>query len=1197
MRAHDNSWIFVILALALLILPVAAFGELSPLNISISHPIEGDSFYSHKISMSFSFNETGNFSCAAQIYCNNSINSYSSFTADSLQQNSVVLQAENCSYASYEANISCSNENYSGSSETVMFYIFETPIITFINPDDSAIINSSEENFGYSIDPDSESLIKNCSLYIDENESAISSSVHNGTNYFDYNLSEGYHSWKVSCVLIGLAGETIESEERELFVDYSAPFLILLSPILPAYDQQEIPLIVNATDAFSQVLSCTALGLPTLSSFEIQNSSVYESNLSVPPGNYAFNITCLDLANNSAYMSGSFERINFSVATDNVTYLPNQNVFITVNAPQSSRVNLTVSRENTSVSSLTSPPYPITYVFASTSRLGNYSISAMLSYANITFYRNTSFAVSNPNNLSVSIDSNASVAEAGAPIRFSSNVSGNINAVSYAWDFNSDGITDSISPNPIYAYTLPGTYHAALTVNDSYSAASAGKNITVLGRFSITVIAKDTLGAPLIANITLGNTSIISNSTGVSVFQNVLGGTYALNATADGYYPYSNTAAISENQNITIYLSSLPLIPIVQISSPENGLQLSSSSLDFTFKVLHNYTTNCTFYSNEGGNWWAALSNISEVQKGIDYSIAAENLTTGDYTFKIVCKDRFGNSGFAQVSVSANIIAAPAEPSYPEMDAAEQALSEKQAYYDSIGPQELEAANLLGITGTTGMLSDAQDRLSRARRDLSDLAFSRQSDEQIAARKREIISDAVSHVDSIPDSIDVLGSSEFVKYPKESELLNIASAFISAKGLKIDERTFLRANSGLQQLFSIDTKAFSVVLYRNGIEQDVSIVSHAINLNSSISNNDSVLSNLALVLYIPKNVTDSASKVNFTGNLENSNVLRDDPIIELPVAENITYTIGGSFDVQNANSISILLVQKSATVSIPGITGFAVSERTAIWPFNYFSGRLGSSLGLQILVLLLLITVYVGYTVKPEIITKPVAAIKGAVSGKRGTLRAERYPQIQQFQQNAYPGLQKPAGEYQMHYPSPLRYENAANQQPYYSLGAVAQQQKLPAALGMQYSYVASSLQRARHLIEENSYDDAASAYYELRLIYTTMPESIRAMLYPQMIALFHQLNLCYVKGLLSSAKSLIASEDYKSAALIYEKIEKAYRILPKELKYHVFMDCFDVITKLERNKEMLSENQKAPLKKTGISGKGKRGRLKSRRK
>ncbi|MCX6710659.1 MAG: PKD domain-containing protein [Candidatus Woesearchaeota archaeon] len=1194
MRARDNSWIFGILALALLIFPVAAFGEFSPLNISISHPIEGDSFYSHEINLSFSFNETGNFSCAAQIYCNNSINSYSSFTADALQQNSVVLQAENCSYASYEANISCSNENYSGSSETVMFYIFETPIITLINPDDSAIINLSEENFGYSIDPGSESLIKNCSLYIDENESAVSFLVHNGTNYFDYNISEGYHSWKISCILIGSAGETIESEERELFVDYSAPFLILLSPILPAYDRQEIPLIVNATDAFSQVLSCTALGLPTLSSFEIQNSSVYESNLSVPPGNYAFNITCFDIANNSASISGSFERINFSVSTDNTTYLPNQNVFITVNAPQSSRVNLTVSNANTSVSSLTSPPYPITYVFASTSKLGNYSILAILSYDNVTFYRNASFAVSNPNNLSVSIDSNASVAEAGVPIRFSSNVSGNINAVSYAWDFNSDGITDSISPNPIYAYTLPGTYHAALTVNDSYSAASAGKNITVLGRFSITVIAKDTLGAPLIANITLGNTSIISNSTGAAVFQNVLEGTYALNATADGYYPYSNTAAISANQNITIYLSSLPLIPIVQISFPQDGSQLSLSSIDFTFKVLHNYTTNCTLYSNEGGNWWAALSNISEVQKGIDYSIAAENLTTGNYTFKIVCKDRFGNSGSGQVSLSANIIAAPAEPSYPELDSAEQALSDKQAYYDSIGPVQLEAANLLGISGA---LSDAQNRLSRARRDLSDLVYSRQTPEQIEARKNQIISDAVAHVDSIPYSIDVLSSSEFVKYPKESELLNIASAFISAKGLNVDQRTFLRANSGLQQLFSIDTKAFRVVLHYNSSEQEVSIVSHAITLNSSISNNDSVLSNLALVLYIPKNITDSASKVNFTGNLENSNVLRDDPIIELPVIENITYAIGGSFDVQNANSISISLVQKSATVSIPGITGFAVSERTAIWPFNYFSGKLGSSLGLQIFLLLLLITVYVGYTVKPEIITKPVAAIKGAISGKMGTLRAERYPPTQKLHPAAYSELQKPAGESQMSYTSPLIYGNAANQQPYYSLGAIAQQQKLPAALGMQYSYAASSVQRARHFIEENNYDDAASAYYELRLIYGTMPDNIRAMLYPQMITLFHQLNLCYVKGLLYSAKSLIASEDYKSAALIYEKIEKAYRILPKELKYHVFMDCFDVITKLERNKEMLSENQKAPLKKTRISGKGKRGRLKFRRK
>ena len=37
----------------------------------------------------------------------------------------------------------------------------------------------------------------------------------------------------------------------------------------------------------------------------------------------------------------------------------------------------------------------------------------------------------------------------------------------YAWDFNNDGIVDSIAQNPTYIYTVPGTYTVKLTVTNT----------------------------------------------------------------------------------------------------------------------------------------------------------------------------------------------------------------------------------------------------------------------------------------------------------------------------------------------------------------------------------------------------------------------------------------------------------------------------------------------------------------------------------------------------------------------------------------------------------------------------------------------------------------------------------------------------------------------------------------------------------
>ncbi len=53
-------------------------------------------------------------------------------------------------------------------------------------------------------------------------------------------------------------------------------------------------------------------------------------------------------------------------------------------------------------------------------------------------------------------------------------------AASRSWDFNSDGITDSSILNPIYLYTVPGTYTASLMVSNADGTNSKTTAITVL---------------------------------------------------------------------------------------------------------------------------------------------------------------------------------------------------------------------------------------------------------------------------------------------------------------------------------------------------------------------------------------------------------------------------------------------------------------------------------------------------------------------------------------------------------------------------------------------------------------------------------------------------------------------------------------------------------------------------------------------
>jgi len=1136
-------------------------GSSTGLQITLGSPSNNAISYSPDIQFSFSVN------LAAEINCTLFLNGNANQTVsiNSILSYQIPLEVEE---GSYLWNVSCSNATDTAFSETRQFYYFDMPTLTLEYPQNIIWMNSIEVNFSFSLS--NVNLVTTCSLILD-NGSVATMSTHDlveGENIFSRNISQGAHNWLVSCNINSSSGEhsqSISTESRMLSIDSESPQITILSPQQNYFSEQKIVnFTLLASDNLATVLNCIMSIANNKTNISLNSNTIYQTQLTLSKGNFSWNISCEDYAKNKFTSPNRFiELFDFNISTDKQTYSPNENVLIYLSAPNSSRVNLSVFSSASRVNYLTSPPYPTTYIFTSTSEQGNYTIDATIAKNNSVVTRRGYFSVVAPNALQLTIDANSTLIEKGDAVRFTSVASGNTGILLYRWDFNDDGVTDSTLPNAAYTYSQAGSYSASLNITDSYNSLTAEKNIKVLDRFNLFVNVKDSLSNPLESNLSLGNLSAASNSVGNATFSNVLEGNYTLTIRKDGYENYDSNIILDSNKSLNVYLESLPLQPSIIFISPEQNSIIGSTALSIKFKVLHFFETNCTFYLSEQGQWWVVLGNKSAVQNNTEQAIDVKNLKEGSNRLKIVCNDAFGNSNSSkELNFSVDLHQAASTAGDEKINKAIADVGDLKRYYESMPPDYFDVASQLGILK---QIDDAEALLERANRDLNDLTYSRKTEAEIAQRRNEIINDAISRVNEIPTDIRVLDYLQFVKYPQPTRINEIAESIIASENLKVNTNVFVTQNSPLQQFLTISTKTMNVELsYENGSTESITFVTNEISFSDEqLKNAFSDNSSLILVLLIPKNITQSADDIAF---FSESTIIKSDPIIEFPLSENIRYYFNSNIDLKKIEDVELFLVQKASATNAPGITGYTVVEKKVIWPFNLLKGKFQiQNFTVQLIIIISLLAIYLVFTLQPNIIRKPLRISKENVQGIQGA-----YSQPEPNFVNPYFGTASSYNE---------SWNGATAQVPlkteYEKRNFVSTTPKsVPKFITrfnfrsrdpeqMKSNYLFHSIEKAKNSLARNSYEEAASTYYELRLLFSTLPEQKKAFFYPYIISLWQALNLEYMHSLISNAKSLVETEKQEEALAVYKKMEDIYKMLPVEHKSTVFMECLNIANRL----------------------------------
>lgn len=198
---------------------------------------------------------------------------------------------------------------------------------------------------------------------------------------------------------------------------------------------------------------------------------------------------------------------------------------------------------------------------------------------------------------------NVSPAGGTAPIAITfSDVSTN-NPTTYAWDFDGDGITDSIvQVPPPFTFTIPGTYQAQLTVSNGITFTSATKPIIISappGPVANFTATPQTGTAPL--SVTLTNTS--TSSTPITSYAWDFGnsstattaGPFTKSYTSAGTYTVTLKVTNSFGQNSTAskvitVASTTPscTVPDFKNVTTSNAVQTTWTTAGFSTTVIFN---------------------------------------------------------------------------------------------------------------------------------------------------------------------------------------------------------------------------------------------------------------------------------------------------------------------------------------------------------------------------------------------------------------------------------------------------------------------------------------------------------------------------------------------------------------------------------------------------------------------------------
>ena len=460
---------------------------------------------------------------------------------------------------------------------------FSAPNVTLSSPRNNSYWNAVNMTFYFNTTENVQ--LKNCTLIINGGEwttKNTSDLIRNGRNNLTaVGMDEGVHNWSVICS--DLSGNQGNSSVWWIGIDRTAPGITLNYPG-PGDNFANTTVILNftATDSIDQSLTCnlTLDGTINRSNFEAQNGTWTNVTVSgLTEGAHSWNVTCWDNASNT---NTSETRTFSTFISPRVVLVSPLNNSISNNATQMFYFNVSDDTGLTNCSLMLNGATNTTKTTADlvNNATNNFTVASM----NGTYlwavrcFDNTTLTMSNttaPWNLTIDLES-------PMPIITTPNLSW-FNTSSPTIQFN---ITDNVAYQINYTFFVNGTINTNGTATNNTPSSAALTGLIPDGEYIIVLQASDRAGN-------------IANSTAITI--------------------YVDTAK-----------------PGINLSAPENGLEIDNTIVQFNFTATDNMASYimCNLTISNG----MREDNIN-ASNGVLQNITKSGFLSGTYFWNVSCID------------------------------------------------------------------------------------------------------------------------------------------------------------------------------------------------------------------------------------------------------------------------------------------------------------------------------------------------------------------------------------------------------------------------------------------------------------------------------------------------------------------------------------------------------------------------------